>query len=248
MSMLQIFDSQNYIVGDGDKNNHGTAFINKSAGNGGAVFCSARSLIINATILAANNMADDPYVFYIGLSSGQISGSLTFINNRESLLLFSSNIVADANGKFINNTISGAILILQSTLYLNGSFYLLEHNSRVNGGAIYATESKLYINAPIRIENNKATENGGGLYLYQSEISCGQNCHLIIQGNEAAKSGEGIHAISSLIMLSAPLLSTQAKWIELIENTAEKGGGIMLESNAKLYTMEISIDIAFPTI
>ena len=57
MSMLQIFNSQNYIVGDGDKNNYGTVFINNSAGNGGAVFSSARSLIINATILAANNMA-----------------------------------------------------------------------------------------------------------------------------------------------------------------------------------------------
>ena len=58
---------------------------------------------------------------------------------------------------------------------------------------------------------------------------------MIIQGNEAAKSGGGIHAISSLIMLSAPLLSAQAKWIELIENTAVKGDGIMLESNAKVY-------------
>ena len=39
-------------------------------------------------------------------------------------------------------------------------------------------------------------------------------------------------------MLNAPRLSAQRKWIEFIENTAEEGGGMLLESNAKLYIVQ----------
>ena len=241
-TMLHIFDSPGFISGGGEKNKQGTVFINNSADHGGAVYSTARSLIINGSIFSSNNSAGDSYVFYIALTTGQISGILMFSNNLGSLALYSSDIVLDASGEFINNTNSGAISILQSTIYLNGSFYRLEHNYGENGGAIYAIESKLYISAPVRIENNRALENGGGIYLYQSEIDCGQNCHLIFESNQATKRGGGIHAISSLIELNALRLSAQSKWIEFNENSAEEGGGLLLESNAKLYIIQYDSD------
>ena len=232
---LKIFGSRNTITDNGQTNyDSGTVFINNSADHGGAVYSAARSLTINGSIIASNNSAGDTHVFFIGLTTGHISGSFIFSNNLGSVVILSSNILFDANGEFMNNTPDGAISILQSTIHFNGSFYQLENNSRENGGGIYATQSQLHVNAPITIQNNRATENGGGVYLYQSEISCGQNCHLIIQGNEAVRRGGGIHAISSLIMLDAPRLSAQLKWIEFIGNTANEGGGMSLESNFKL--------------
>ena len=235
---LIIFDSETSITDDQQEHNHGTIFINNYADHGGAIYSTARSLTINGSILVSNNSAGDTYVFYIALSAGHISGNFTFLNNLGSVVLLSSDIILNATGQFTNNTNSGALSILQSTIYFNGSSHWLENNQRENGGAIYATQSKLYVNAPIRIVNNRAAENGGGIYLYQSEISCGQNCHLIIQRNVATKRGGGVHAISSLIMLNAPRLSAQSRWVGFTGNTAEEGGGMLLESNAKLYIVQ----------
>ena len=226
---LKISDEESAITVYGQSMNYGTVFINNSADHGGAVYSTARSLTINGSILVSNNSAGGTHVFYIALTTGHISGTFTFSNNLGSLVILSSNIVLNANAEFMNNIHSGAFSILQSTIYFNGSSYWLENNKRENGGAIYATQSQLRVNAPITIQNNRATENGGGVYLYQSEISCGQNCHLNIHGNSAERRGGGIHAISSLIMLNAIQLSAQPRWIEFIGNTANEGGGILLE-------------------
>ena len=158
MTKLRFFDTSHFIMEGGQEYNQGTVFINNSADHGGAVYSTARSLTINGSIWASNNSAGDTYVFYIALTTGQISGTFTFSNNLGCVVLLSSDIVLDANGEFMSNTNSGAISILQSTVYFNGSSYQLENNRRENGGAIYATQSKLYVNAPIRIENNRATE------------------------------------------------------------------------------------------
>ena len=171
---LNIFDDENTNTVYGQHNkNDGTIFINNSAKEGGAVWSSARNLIINGSIMVSNNSATDTGVFYIALTTGRISGSFMFSNNLESVVILSSDLIFDANGEFINNIHSGAIAVLQSTIRFNGSYYRLENNSRENGGAIYAVQSQLDVNALIRIENNRATENGGGIYVYQTEISCG---------------------------------------------------------------------------
>ena len=172
----------------------------------------------------------------------RISGSFVFSNIHGSVVILSSDQIFDANGEFMNNIHSGAITVLQSTIHFNGSSYRLENNRRENGGAIYAAQSQLHVNAPIRIENNRATENGGGIYLYQTEIFCGQNCYLILVGNEAARRGGGIHAISSIIMLNAPRLAAQPLWIEFTRNSAKEGGGILLESNAEIYITQYDQD------
>ena len=242
---LEIFDSESTTTVFGQpSNNYGTVFISNSADHGGAIYSTARSLTINGSILASNNSAADTHIFYIALTSGHISGSFEFSNNQGSVVILSSDIVIDANGEFVNNIHSGAISILQSTIYFNGSVFRLENNRRANGGAIYATQSQLHVNALIRIDNNRAIENGGGIYLYQSDIFCGQNCHLIIQGNEATKRGGGVYAISSLIMLNAPRLSAQQRWIEVTGNTANEGGGIALESNTKIYITQYDPDFS----
>ena len=131
----------------------------------------------------------------------------------------------------------GAVTLLQSTVHFNGS-YRLEHNHGENGGAIYAIESNLYVNTNVTIVNNTAAENGGGMYLYQSEFYCQQNYHLTLQGNEATVKAGGIHLVSSFVILSAPKLSMQAKWLEFTRNTAKEGGGLFLEANSKLYILQ----------
>ena len=240
---LNIIDNENTNTVYGQQNkNDGTIFINNSAKEGGAVWSSARNLIISGLIMVSNNSATDIGVFYIALTTGRISGSFVFSNNLESVVILSSDLIFDANGEFINNIHNGAIAVLQSTIRFNGSSYTLENNRRENGGAIYAVQSQLDINAPIRIENNRATENGGGIYVYQTEISCGQNCHLILEGNEATMRGGGIHAISSIIMLNAPRLAAQRRWIEFTRNSAREGGGVLLESNAEIYITQYDPD------
>ena len=67
------------------------------------------------------------------------------------------------------------------------------------------------------------------MYLYQSEFYCQQNCHLTLPGNEATEKAGGIHLVSSFVILSAPKLSMQAKWLEFTRNTAKEGGGLFLE-------------------
>ena len=234
MTMLEIIDYSNLFS---EVKKDGTVFMNNTAQYGGALYSTARNMVINGSVLASHNWASDSNVMYFALTNGKILGNLTFSYNHGSLVLLSSTIIVEASCEFINNSNSGAITILQSILNLKGS-YNLEHNHGQNGGAVYAVESQLYINAPVHISNNKAVENGGGMYLYQSEIVCGQICHLIFQKNQANKRGGGIHAISSLIVLNAPHLSYQPKWIEFNENSASEGGGLLLESNAKLYVVQ----------
>ena len=237
---LNILDSFSFLNGQRES---GTSFINNSAkddGPGAAVYSSARKLIINGSLLVSNNLATNGnYAFYIALTTGRIFGTLIFSNNLGSLALVSSDIVIAANVEFANCSSRGAVTLLQSTVHFNGS-YRLEHNHGENGGAIYAVESKLYVNAKMTVVNNTATENGGGLYLYQSEVYCQQNCHLTLQGNEATEKGGGIHLVSSFIVLNAPQLSMQAKWLELTRNTAKEGGGLFLEANSKLYIVQYS--------
>ena len=238
-TMLYILDSPSLSGEDREKR---TVFINNYAEHGGAVYSTARSLTVNGSILTSNNPAGDGDVFYIGLTTGEISGTLMHSNNLGSLVLYSSDIVLDVSGEFTNNTNSIALSIYQSIIHFNGSSYRLEHNRGENGGAIYAVESTLYVNAPVRIDNNRAMENGGGIYLYQSEVICGQNCHISLKGNMAREKGGGIFATSSVIKFGKrqQSISTQSKWLRMTENRAKHGGGVYLEANSKLYIQEYS--------
>lgn len=220
-----------------------TEFINNSATeDGAAVYTTARALIINGSLLVSNNLPGENYAFYVALvTTGRMSGNIIFLNNQGSLAIASSNIELIVHGEFVNcsGRSRGALAILLSTVHFNGS-YRFEQNHAESGAGIYAVESKLYVNAPVTIVNNSATEGGGGMYLYQSDVICRQNCHLILQRNQATKKGGGILAISSLIELSARELARQPKWMQFIENTAKQGGAVFMEANSKLYIIQYS--------
>ena len=143
----------------------------------------------------------------------------------------------------------GAITAFQSEVLFYGNCSLVQNYAK-NGGALYATESKVYVYGKIDIANNTAMETGGGIYVYQSELNCRSDSILNILGNNAIERGGGIHAISSSIKVefrgkhvaryaNRPLVSNYGgSVLYFTENQAKRGGGVLLEVNAKLYILK----------
>ena len=205
-------------------------------------------------LLFNNNLADRYAVIYMASSESNGNNSenvLTFSNNLGSLVAFNSNITFIGNAKFVNNRPSdsvlgniqegGAITLLQSNVYFDGSCSL-QHNHAENGGAIYSIESKLYVNGDISIAYNTAAGNGGGVYLLTSELNCQYRSTFTLMNNTAANNGGGLHAISSSIRA---VYDVQSQYIgariNIERNIAKMGGGLSLEANAKLYILKYTL-------
>ena len=110
-------------------------------------------------------------------------------------------------------------------------------NGAKYGGAVHAIESKVNIYDKTTVANNVASFAGGGFYLYQSELNCWGNGTLTIVSNRAGVKGGGIHAISSTIKLNLEHAFVKSS-INFIENSAQKGGGLCLETESKLYVQK----------
>ena len=203
-----------------------------------------------------NNIADRYAVIYLSDSEfiGDDSGNVTviFSNNLGSLVAFNSNITFNGNAIFVNNqpsqTVSGdiqeggAITLFQSNIFFDGECNF-EHNYAENGGAIHSTESKLYVNGDVTIAHNRATGNGGGVYLSTSELNCQQQSNFELHNNTALSKGGGLHAIGSSIraassFIGRPQYENTGAIIDISRNAAERGGGLSLEANAKLYILK----------
>ena len=231
----------------------GSNFTNNISPIGAIIYATSRSMIqhIHGFLLVDNNKADRYAVIYLSDSEfiGNSSENATFSNNLGSLMAFNSNITFTGYATFVNNTPSqtvsgdfqegGAITLLQSNVFIDGVCNL-EHNHAENGGAIHSTESKLYVNGDITIAHNTATGNGGGVYLSTSELNCQQKSTLVLLKNIASHKGGGLHAIGSSIKAASS--STYSRYtgvrINITGNTAERGGGLSLEANAKLYILK----------
>ena len=134
----------------------------------------------------------------------------------------------------------GAITLVQSNLFLDGTC-MLEYNQAENGGAILSIEGKLYVTGNLIIAHNTASRNGGGVHLTESEVKCLSNSTFLLVNNTATHKGGGIHAISSYIKAISILKVTQyvdAALINFTNNTAQRGGGLSLEANAKLVILK----------
>ena len=174
----------------------------------------------------------------------------------ESYILFSdnlgslnSNITFYGYAKFVKNQPpptamgdfqeGGAITLFQSNTFFDGTCNL-EHNHAENGGAIHSTESKIYVNGTVTIVHNTASRNGGGVYLSTSELNCQQKSTFMLFNYIALEKGGGVHTISSSI--KASLSFSDPKYtgtrINVIENSATRGGGLSLEANVKLYILK----------
>ena len=234
-------------------------FTNNVSPIGSIIHAISRSVIQHtySYFLIDNNIADRYAVIYLSDSEfiGDDSGNatVTFSNNLGSLVAFNSNITFNGYATFVNNqpsqTVSGdlqeggAMTLFQSNVFFDGECNL-EHNYAENGGAIHSTESKLYVNGDVIIAHNTATGNGGGVYLLSSELNCQQESYFELYKNTAVSKGGGLHAIGSSIKAASSLLFKWPQYvytgaiIDISRNAAERGGGISLEANAKLYILK----------
>ena len=229
----------------------GSNFTNNISPIGAIIYAEFRSMIQHSFFLVNNNKADRYAVIYLLDSEflGDDSGNVTFSNNLGSLMAFNSNITFTGYATFVNNTPSqtvsgdfqegGAITLFQSNVFIDGECNL-EYNHAENGGAIHSTESKLYVNGDVTIAHNTATGNGGGVYLSTSELNCQQESALVLLNNIASHKGGGLHAIGS--SMKAASSNTYSQYtgarINITGNAAERGGGLSLEANAKLYILK----------
>ena len=69
-----------------------------------------------------------------------------------------------------------------------------------------------------------------------SELNCLDNSTFILLNNTAKHKGGGIHAISSSIKITSVLPSSPT--LNFINNTAQRGGGLSLEANARITTIK----------
>ena len=240
----------------------GTSIFTKNVSPIGAVIYSSDDSKIqhHNYLLIDNNWADRYAVIYLFDSDfiGHGSENVTFSNNNGSLVAFNSNITFMGYARFENNhppqTITGdfqeggAITLFQSNIFFDGSCNL-EHNLAENGGAILSTDSKLYVNGDVTIAHNTATRNGGGVYLSTSELNCQQKSTFVLFNNTAVHKGGGLHAISSSIKATSAICITYTPLridytgtrISFTNNAAERGGGLSLEANAKLYVLKYDV-------
>ena len=235
-------------------------FTNNSSPIGAVIYAQGSSMLqYHNSLLIADNSASRYAVVYLTGSEfrGHYSGNAIFSNNLGSLVAFSSNITFIGYAMFVNNqpphtTIDnfqegGVITLFQSNTFFYGRCSL-KHNLAENGGAIYSTESKLYVKGNVTIAHNTATGNGGGVYLLTSELNCQQKSTFELLNNTATHKGGGIHAISSSIKAASDHIevclcfSSPSNYVGarlgFTKNKAEKGGGLSLEANAKLYILK----------
>ena len=168
-----------------------------------------------------------------------------FMGSCESIYAYKCSINFIGNNRFveINNEQSkapSALFVIQSKVSINEECTFM-HNAAVSGGAIHAVESTIDINfnSTLVVANNNASDSGGGVYLYRSDFNCKIGSAIKIIDNIAAIKGGGIHAISSAIKVTYTRHSYFERSLLLFErNTANKGGGVSLEANAKLLVLK----------
>ena len=218
-------------------------FTHNTAPKGAVIYATARTLLtMKGSVVIANNVATKDATVYLDECEVNIWGEhVIFSNNTGSFVAYRAYVSFMGYTNFLNNQINtqddnilegGAITLFLSVMRFDGSCNV-SYNHAENGGAIRSSESKVYVNGNLTVTHNSANESGGGIYLYYSEMNC-SGCSLQLSHNTAKSRGGGIHAIASTIKLSS--VHSTAK-VVFTCNTAEKGGGLSMESNSKLYIL-----------
>ena len=217
-------------------------FTHNTAPKGAVIHADQTLLTMKSSVVIANNVATEYATVYLNECEVTIWGDhVIFSNNTGSFVAYSANVSFMGYTNFLNNQINaqddnilegGAITLFLSVVHFDGSCNV-SYNHAENGGAIRSSESKVYVNGNLTVTHNSANESGGGIYLYNSEMSCG-GCSLQLLHNIAKSRGGGIHAIASTMKLH---LVYRRVIVEFTNNTAEKGGGLSMESNSKLYML-----------
>ena len=253
-----------YIDNSTAKIDDGIIF-NNSAPIGAVIYAQVDSVLqYRNTLRVANNSAGRYAIIYVTDSTfrAHYSGYAILSNNLGSLLAFNSNItLMGYNVRFENNQPAqstmpefeegGAVTLFQSNMFFDGYCYF-QYNFANNGGAIRSIESKIVVNGRLSIEHNRASGNGGGVYFLNSEINYQRLSIFKLVNNTATYKGGGIHAVSSSVKAASDHIYlcscvrdprirfyTGSK-LYFIKNRAERGGGLSLEANAKLYILKYS--------
>lgn len=212
---------------------------------GSVVVAAGSTLMYLGSLLISANSAGEFGIVYLSECNGHFLGNATFANNIGTLLAIYSNITFSGQLVFKNtsqphttSTMSfqdgGAVSLFQSSAVFDGEC-TFENNQAEQGGGIHSVESTLNVRGTVTVTLNRAYGNGGGIYLSQSELSCQEKSTLVLFGNVAAQGGGGIHAVGSTVKST----SSEATTMSFINNFAEKGGGIFLETNSKLYVHKL---------
>ena len=225
-----------------------TEFSNNKADVAGAVLVAAATTIVSqGSLLVSKNSASEFGVMYLSECNGFFQGNAKFSNNFGTLLAIYSNItfygvVAFTDNIQLHTTMAsvnfqdgGALSLFQSNVLFDGEC-LFENNHAENGGGIHSIESNLFVGGSMTLVHNQALTNGGGIYLSQSELSCGQQSILNITSNTATNRGGGIHAIGSIVRST----TIDESNLRIVNNSAKAGGGLYLETDAKLYIHKLT--------
>ena len=136
----------------------------------------------------------------------------------------------------------GAMTVFQSDLIFNG-ICELKNNEAEDGGAIKAIESRIQVHGNVVLKSNIASKTGGGMYLFFSELTCEDNSTMRLISNSASSRGGGIHAIASSIKVKESSIRRHST-LQFVQNTAQKGGGLRIVRNSKLYIIKSQPEIA----
>ena len=185
---------------------------------GGVAALFFSSIEIDNGVLMTNNNGVYGSIFYAFNSSIYIHHSLT------------------VKGNSAPSIKTGAITLLQSSLIVIGNCSI-EHNGAESGAAMYSSDSRIKIVGGLQVTSNNARKNGGGIFLQQSVLTCQTNGHLTMTGNVALEEGGAIYASGSTIKFNA---WTQQTLLSIQNNSAKSGGGLYLETSAKIVIAKYS--------
>ena len=222
-----------------------TSFMNNEA-HLGAVMWADHATVISNAVNITDNHANSSVVYHMETTSNW--SSVAFTSNTgslcavESIMTLRDIVMTDmlpTNRCRRSNQLEegGAITAFQGMIRFYGHSTLMRNNAST-GGAVNAIEAKLYIHGNVTVVNNTAMGSGGGMYLRQSVLTCQRNSTLMLMGNRAAKKGGGIHAVGSSIKINGTLVERDYASLQFIGNNANKGGGLHLEMDAKLYILK----------
>ena len=216
-------------------------FAHNTAPKGAVIHSEKTLLTMSSSVVIANNVATKYATVYLDECEVNIWGDyVIFSNNTGSFVAYNAYVSFMGYTNFVNNQINtqddilegGAITLFLSVMHFDRSCNV-SYNHAQDGGAIRSSESKVYVNGNLTITHNSANESGGGIYLYNSEMNC-SDCTLQLSHNTAKSRGGGIRAIASTIKLHCVYSTVN---VVFTRNTAEKGGGLSMESNSKLYIL-----------
>ena len=219
------------------------SFLGNRAGSlGGAIITNNGSVFLIAnTSFFENEAESDGGVMLVSRGFFRIT-DCSFNRNLGSMYFFNSNVTFSGHNLFDSNMQKhfdqiasrladeqgGAITSFDSHIFFMGESVFGRNLAR-DGGTVHATSSNILVYGSVLMADNTAVNDGGGVYLVGTNLKVFGRCN--ISQNQATKGG-GVLASSSIVTVY------QQGTLVFTNNSAIKGGGIYLESNAKLHLLK----------